>query len=500
MLTQGSFVVVLAALLGALPASADGLYTKNSPVIQVNANSYQSRIAKSNYPSSLKPAYEKAARTLEGLANVAAINCDDDSNKAFCGHMRIEGFPTIKIVVPSGKSGKSRVENYQGPRSAKGIVDAVVEKIPNHVKRLTDEDIANWLADSNATAKAILFTEKGTTSALLRALAIDFLGKIHIGQIRNKETSAVGMFGITKFPTLILLPGSDKPSVIYDGELRKKPMLEFLRQVAEPNENPPTTTAKAKKSTTEKSEDFTSAEEPTASHNNTAPNQSEESVQPSAPKQPPVRPLRILSFSADLRATCLSSSTGTCVLAIVPVAKEPDSPPPVGAVSALSALSVIEHKHTLRKGHLFPFYIVPASTKEVPDIQKKLGLNPDIVEIIVINGKRGWWRRYDSADGTKYDIVELEKWIDQIRLGEGKKSTLPEGVIPIDEKKMPEEQAKEKSATPPEDGPEPKPEQEPESVPGQKSEATSSATPEPTPDQETTELPKETKTAAHEEL
>jgi protein disulfide-isomerase A6 len=40
-----------ASLLFPAPAVAAGLYTKNSPVIQVDANSYDRLIAKSNYVS-----------------------------------------------------------------------------------------------------------------------------------------------------------------------------------------------------------------------------------------------------------------------------------------------------------------------------------------------------------------------------------------------------------------------------------------------------------------
>src|SRR2546430_15435214 len=92
----------------------------------------------------LKPAYEKAAKSLAGLAKVAAVNCDDDANKAFCGSMGVQGFPTLKIIRPGKKAGKPAVEDYQGGRSAKAIVDAVIERIPNHVKRVQDEGLEAW--------------------------------------------------------------------------------------------------------------------------------------------------------------------------------------------------------------------------------------------------------------------------------------------------------------------------------------------------------------------
>lgn len=42
---------LLAALLAVVPASADGMYSKNSPVLQVTQKNYDQLIANSNYTS-----------------------------------------------------------------------------------------------------------------------------------------------------------------------------------------------------------------------------------------------------------------------------------------------------------------------------------------------------------------------------------------------------------------------------------------------------------------
>lgn len=42
---------VTAALLLTVPASADGIYTKTSPVLQVDARNYDNLIARSNHTS-----------------------------------------------------------------------------------------------------------------------------------------------------------------------------------------------------------------------------------------------------------------------------------------------------------------------------------------------------------------------------------------------------------------------------------------------------------------
>ena len=182
----------------------------------------------------LKPAYEKAAKGLNGLAQVAAINCDDEINKPFCGVMGVQGFPTLKIVKPSKTPGKPTVDDYQGPRTANGIIDAVKLVIPNHVKRISDKSLNGWLETSNDTTKAILFSDKGTTGALIKVLSAEFLDSVKFAQIRNKETAAVEMFGVTEFPTLILLPGGTKQPVKFEGPFSKIAMKEFLAQYAPP--------------------------------------------------------------------------------------------------------------------------------------------------------------------------------------------------------------------------------------------------------------------------
>jgi protein disulfide-isomerase A6 len=46
-----SSLLLVTSLLAALPVNADGLYTKNSPVLQLNPKTYNSLIAKSNHTS-----------------------------------------------------------------------------------------------------------------------------------------------------------------------------------------------------------------------------------------------------------------------------------------------------------------------------------------------------------------------------------------------------------------------------------------------------------------
>ncbi|KAK1957299.1 thioredoxin-domain-containing protein [Colletotrichum sublineola] len=469
-----------AAVLSALPGAQAGMYPKSSAVLQVDAKTYDNLIAKSNHTSivefyapwcghcqNLKPAYEKAAKNLEGLANVAAVDCDEETNKPLCGQFGVQGFPTLKIVRPGKKPGKPVVEDYQGPRTATGIVEAVVDKINNHVKRVTDKDIDSFLEGDKP--KAILFTEKGTTSALLRSVAIDFLDAVEVGQVRSKESKAVEKFGVKSFPTLVLLPGGGKEPIVYDGEMKKNGLVSFISQVASPNPSPAPKGDKKKADKTEKKKSkpaSTKSSTSTADDEKATPEAKPSTETPEAEQTAPaataVPPLPVADTPEKLQAECLSAKSHTCILAFVP-SKENEK-----AQKALTSLSELDHKYAQNHRKLFPFFSVPEDNSAASTVTKGLGLTGD-VEIVAVNARRGWWRRYEGD----FDVVSVESWIDAIRLGEGVKEKLPEGLV-VEEAKI--ESAQESTA--------------------------STAATEPVPESET-KAPKETPSdgpAAHDEL
>ncbi|KAI6792326.1 putative disulfide isomerase [Hortaea werneckii] len=470
---------LLTSLLLLPSALANGLYGKSSAVLSVDGQSYRRLIADSNHTSivefyapwcghcqNLKPAYEKAASSLKGLAKVAAVNCDAEENKPLCGNMGVQGFPTLKIVRPGKKPGRPAVEDYQGARSAKAIADAVVERIPNHVRRLKDSDFEAW-RDEGDEPKAILFSEKGVVSALLKAIAVDFKDVMSIAQIRNKDKAAVDAFNVEKFPSLLLLPGSGKDPVFYDGEMKKDPMVKFLSQAASPNPDPAPKKEKAKKSTASKdksksskasssfskaSSSHASSEAQTAPASQTAEtmddaSQPSESPNPKVDTEKPVHvpsepapPIKSLPDGLSLQQQCLNTKAGTCILALLPAV------PSEKTLQAISALSEIHHKHESAKRNLFPFYQLPHTNSQAAALRAKLSLSEDEVELVALNGKRAWFRLYpstSSSDDKALPLTQrsLEDWIDAIRMGDLPKSPLPTGLV-VPAEQLPEEPVK----------------------------------------------------------
>lgn len=386
--------------------------------------------------------------------------------------MGVQGFPTLKIVKPSKKPGKPTVEDYQGGRTAKDIVDAVKQAIPNNVKRISDKGLNAWLESNNDTAKAILFSDKGTTGALIKVLATEYLGRINFAQIRDKETAAVEMFGIATYPSLVVLPGGTESPVVFDGSFSKSSMKDFLDQYTSstksdsaqkpkkeqkplaPNDEPPATPTEAEETaasasasssfspasashaseegsatpsgaTTETVED---ASQPTESPD---PNVVPEDTPKPAPMPDVAPPIPALIERKFLEKRCLGPKTTTCILALLPDAvDEEQASLPDDAKTALASLSEIAEKHSGRGSKLFPFFSVPARNEGQAILRETLKLDKGI-ELVAVNARRGWYRRYDGANGFGKNAVE--SWVDAIRLGEGAKAPLPESLI-VEEK------------------------------------------------------------------
>jgi len=366
--------------------------------------------------------------------------------------MGVEGFPTLKIVKPGSKPGRPVVEDYRGPRSAKAIVDTVIDKIPNHVKRLQSVGLDEWLADGATQAKAILFTEKGTTAALIKALAVDFLGSISFAQVRSKEKAAVEQYGITDFPSIVLLPGNGQEPIVYDGEMKKEPLVAFFSRIASPNPDP--APKKPKQPKASKNAKSAAPSSPTASSafsrasqahkasdhdkftgeastvilNDDTPTESplpivESDETPMVPDMIPALPM--LSTPAELAEACLAPRRGNCILVLLPRGTGPEAVLPGSAVHALTGLAEISHRFNKRKAKIFPFFGVPADNDAANTIRDDLKLVSDQdLEVIAVNVKRGWWKRYTGED---YDLVSLESFVDEIKLGEGSKQKLPPG-------------------------------------------------------------------------
>ena len=377
--------------------------------------------------------------------------------------MGVQGFPTLKIVKPSKKSGKPTVEDYQGPRTASGIIDAVKGAIPNNVKKITDKGLSNFLDSNNETSKAILFSEKGTTSALMKVLAMEYLGNMVFAQIRDKESTAVEMFGITEYPTLVILPGGKEEPVKFEGSYKKDSMKDFLSRYASPSsqassekqkpmgkkpEKAPKeeaaasfSSASSSHASVEASEEAAGATSVTLEDESNPTESPDPMVSPDGPKPVEIpdqpEPIPALIEEKYLQERCLGPKTSTCILALLPEVGDEEVLPDAANL-ALASLARIADKHVKRKSKLFPFYSLPTRNTGSATLRGalKIGGERDF-ELIAVNARRGWWRRYA---GEKYDFHSVEDWVDNIRFGEGAKEQLPGTLLGTEDEEVKEQE------------------------------------------------------------
>ena len=376
----------------------------------------------------LKPAYEKAAKSLSGIAKVAAVNCDEESNKPFCGSMGVQGFPTLKIIKPSKQSGKrGTVEDYNGPRNANGIMDVVTDKIFNHVMRLkSNSDFEKFVKKTPDRPKGLVFSEKGLVPAFVKTLAIDFLGGIDFGYVRSADKELVSRFGVSSFPKVLLLPiGNDSEVKPYDGDVSKAALVEFFSQIMPPH--PDAQQASSSKST---SKQKSTKSKPKATEEtlepDSYPQHPKESPDPNVvadepkPVQVPLKQQKVditkLEDPEALQKACLHSKSSTCLLVITP-SESTDKPE-----ALLEGLSTIAGKHASRGTKLFPIYQIEDTNAEYQALADGLKLK-EAAPVLAVNAKRGWYSIYEGAASA------VEDWVDGIRLGDFKKEKLPEGLV-----------------------------------------------------------------------
>lgn len=124
MVMQKLLVVGLSAIQGT------AFYTGDDHVVELTDTSFADEVLDEASPSvwmveffapwcghckALTPEWKKAAKDLDGIAKVGAIDCT--SEQSVCQEYQVSGYPTIKFYHPDAAS-----EDYQGPRTADGII------------------------------------------------------------------------------------------------------------------------------------------------------------------------------------------------------------------------------------------------------------------------------------------------------------------------------------------------------------------------------------------
>jgi len=95
-----------------------------------------------------------------------------------------------------------------GPRTAKGIADALTAALPStHISKLKDAPSYSNFTTTSSLPKVVLFTDKPKTSALFKSLSLRFKGRLAFAEVTSKASDVIEQQAVEKFPKLVVLDG-----------------------------------------------------------------------------------------------------------------------------------------------------------------------------------------------------------------------------------------------------------------------------------------------------
>jgi len=217
----------------------------------------------------LVPDYTKAAKALKGVVKVGAINADE--HRSLGGQYGVQGFPTIKIFGLD----KKKPEDYQGQRTAQGLVDGAMAAAKKVVSaRLGGKSSSSGggsSGGSNSNAgpgegkdvveltdgnfrKKVLNSDKGwlvefyapwcghckTLAPQWADAASQLKGKINLGALDATQHGSIAQeYGVQGYPTIKYFPpGASEPEE-YNGGRTASDIVRWAEEKAADNIEPP---------------------------------------------------------------------------------------------------------------------------------------------------------------------------------------------------------------------------------------------------------------------
>ena len=111
--------------------------------------------------------------------------------------------------------------------TANSLMEAVVKKMQNHVKPVTDDNYLSFIEHEPAKHKILLFSDKKSTPTFYKALSKKFLERLTLGEVKTGELAQ--KFGIENYPTIVAVTNPDNfNGETYSGEMKIDQISRFL--------------------------------------------------------------------------------------------------------------------------------------------------------------------------------------------------------------------------------------------------------------------------------
>jgi hypothetical protein len=111
----------------------------------------------------------------------------------------------------------------------KNIANFATRKMQSFVSIVTTDNYDQFIQREPTKYKVLLFTERKTTAPIFKALSRQYKDKLFLGEVRKSETSLIQKYGITSFPTLLVVTDPNEyKGEVYQDELKIDRLTKFL--------------------------------------------------------------------------------------------------------------------------------------------------------------------------------------------------------------------------------------------------------------------------------
>eukprot|EP00002_Diphylleia_rotans_P031473 TRINITY_DN6537_c0_g1_i2.p1 TRINITY_DN6537_c0_g1~~TRINITY_DN6537_c0_g1_i2.p1 ORF type:complete len:640 (-),score=159.51 TRINITY_DN6537_c0_g1_i2:151-2070(-) len=177
--------------------------------------------------------WKSAAKSLNWLAKFGEV--DVSQNKEIADKFKITSFPTIKFLHRgTGGSKISKAVQYTGEMKVAELSAFAGDKLPSvGIENLSFGNLDGIMAQP--MVKVALFTDKPKTPALFKALSLAFEDRALFVEAKSSDRHLSARFEIKKFPTLLLISGTQDASqqgvqmFQYQGPMSFNELYSFVR-------------------------------------------------------------------------------------------------------------------------------------------------------------------------------------------------------------------------------------------------------------------------------
>lgn len=178
-------------------------------------------------------AFSKAAKKLQGVARLGAVNCDDE--REIAQRYNVQGFPAFKLF--KGDSPRARrPSEYNSERSSNAFVEHVKYVMPSYVARVKPTGLDAFFNDLDTLPHVLLFTSQSSTSPLYKGMSARFKNRIAFGEVRQSDAAELTtQFSVTDLPTLLAFDAHNTTSeaaVRYSGNMDPASLDAFFNKIA----------------------------------------------------------------------------------------------------------------------------------------------------------------------------------------------------------------------------------------------------------------------------